>query len=410
MNLALLIALIVALSAGAGVWLFLKKERIKLDREIEKRRELEEKLFQSENRLKIIVESEPELVTLQDRNGRVLEMNPAGLALIDVVNSEDIIGEPIYSVIAPEDHFGYANLLNAVFRGEAQIMEFRVVSRQGKEHWLEMHAFPLRDGKNTVVALVGIARDITRRRQAEEAASKHQMELARVARLSLMGEMAAGIAHELNQPLSAISSYAQGTIRRLHADTISKAEVLETMEHIRYQVERAGQIIRHVRNFVRKREPAFSVVDLNAAVNEICTFLHSEVRQKCVAMHLSLAPQLPQVRANNIEIQQVIMNLTRNALDAMSTSSVSNRELVIKTALGSDRMVEVTVSDTGPGIPEQVVANIFDPFFTTKPTGMGMGLSISRSIIESHGGRLWLAANGSTGATFKFVVPVADGC
>lgn len=388
----------------------MQRAKMKLATETEKRRELEERLAQNENKLKIIIESEPELVTLHDRDGRVVEMNPAGLALIDAVNPKDIIGKLIYSVIAPEDRPGYASLIDTVFRGEVQIMEFRVMSLQGREHWLEMHAFPLRDGKNAVVALIGIARDITRRRQAEEAASKHQMELARVARLSLMGEMAAGIAHELNQPLSAISSYAQGTIRRIRAGSTSETEILEAMEHIHYQAERAGHIIRHVRDFVRKREPDLSAVDLNAAVSEICAFLQSEVRQRCVTMHLDLAPRLPMVRANNIEIQQVILNLVRNALDAMSESPILIRELSIKTALGTNRMVEVTVSDTGPGIPEGIISHIFDPFFTTKPSGMGMGLSISRSIVESHGGRLWVAANGHAGVTFKFTVPMADGC
>lgn len=367
-----------------------------------------EKLAQNENKLRIIVESEPELVVLQAADGTVLEMNPAGLALIGADAPEDIMGRPLYQIVAPEYRPSYEALTRGVFRGEPKVLEFRIVGMRGDARWLEMHAFPLRDASGRIIALTGIARDITERKQAEEQTGRHQAELARVSRLSTMGEMASGIAHELNQPLSAIANYAQGSIRRIRSGAISQEELLEALEQVLDQAERAGHIIRHVRNFVRKREPNWSIVDLNAAVREICVFTEPEARQNCITIDTELAPQLPLVRADNIEIQQVILNLVRNAIEAMTDPAIKNRKLMLRTCVVNEGTVEVGVSDTGPGISSKIVEQVFDPFFTTKIGGMGMGLSISRSIVEAHGGRLWVTENPERGVTFKFTLPIAN--
>lgn len=414
MNLSLLpSALVVLLLAWLSVAIvslrMLKREKARLLQILEEQRsvsrELELRLTENENRLRIIIESEPELVMLQGADGRVAEMNPAGLSVVDAEVPEDIIGKSIYSIVAPEFRSSYEALSEAVFRGNAQVLEFRVVGLKDSVHWLEMHAFPLRDARSRIIALTGIARDITQRRQAEERARRHQVELARVARLNTMGEMASGIAHELNQPLSAISNFADGCMRRIRRGGTSHQSLVEALEQICHQADRAGQIIHHMRDFARKREPKWETVDVNAVIQAVWGFLEPEAWQNCVVIRLQLASALPLVRGDNIELEQVMVNLVRNAMEAMADHSLKVREITIHTALHGPWHVEVTVADTGPGVSPEVADQLFDPFYTTKASGMGMGLSISRSIIEAHGGRLWLAAMDSPGARFVFTLP-----
>lgn len=406
---ALVVLSFACLSIGVVGLTMLKREKARFKKLLEEQqsvnRDLDKQLAENENRLRVIIESEPELVVLQGADGRILEMNPAGLAIADAEVPEEIIGKSIHSIVAPEFRNSYEALSEAVFHGEAGILEFRVVGLKNSVHWLEMHAFPLRDARNRIIALTGIARDITRRKQAEEETRRHQTELARVARLNTMGEMASGIAHELNQPLSAISNFADGCMRRIRRGSTTHESLVEALEQICHQTDRAGQIIRHMRNFARKREPVWAAVDVNGVIQEVWGFLEPEARQNCIVILLDVAGGLPPVMGNHIELEQVIVNLVRNAVEAMADPAVRVREITISTRLRGSRHIEVRVADTGPGVSPQMAGQVFDPFYTTKASGMGMGLSISRSIIEAHGGRLWLAATETPGACFIFTLP-----
>jgi PAS domain S-box-containing protein len=277
-------------------------------------------------------------------------------------------------------------------------------------------SFDMRDGTHTYVVsfnpivpaakLTGLAifsTDVTERRRVEEAARQHQAELTHVLRVTSMGEMAAGLAHELNQPLTAIANYAQGSTRRLRANPPQVGPVLAVIDDIAAEALRAGEIIRRLRSLIRKEAPRQDWMDLNEVVGEVVRLLEPEMRQHAVTVRVHADARLPALVADRIQIEQVILNLVRNAVEAMREME-GRRELDIRTTAVGDNLVEVSVRDTGPGLQAALVDHIFDPFFSTKAAGLGMGLSISRTIIEAHQGRLWTSPSGA-GAHFHFTLP-----
>ncbi|MEZ5615073.1 MAG: ATP-binding protein [Rhodocyclaceae bacterium] len=397
-------ALVLALIAMLVMLLRLREaEQRVCDMETE-HQDIQDQLRENENRLRAIIESEPECVKLQAADGTVLEINPAGLRLVDAERPEDIIGKKIYGVVAQEYKEIYRENMRRVFEGEAVVYEFKSITLKGRTAWMETHAVPLRDARGAVYALLGITRDITEHKWAEEQGRRHQTELARVARLSTMGEMATGLAHELNQPLSAIANFARGCLRRLRSGDMAPTELIEPLEEVCEQAERAGEIMRHVRDFVRKSEPRMTAVDINQIVRGVAKFTELEARQHETVVTLQLAPPQPRVWADSIMVEQVICNLVRNAMEAMAESRSSRREVLIRTVPQGEDLVEVEVIDTGPGIDGAVIDQVFDQFYTTKPDGVGMGLSISRSIVESHGGSIRAESRVGGGATFRFTL------
>lgn len=397
-------ALTVALIGLAVVLLRLREAEQRVQDKEAEHQGILDRLQENEYRLRTIIESEPECVKLQAADGTVLEINPAGLRLLDAGRPEDIIGTKIYNVVAQEYKDIYRENMRRVFAGEAVVYEFKSITLKGRVCWMETHAVPLRDARGAVYALLGITRDITEHKWAEEQGRRHQTELARVARLSTMGEMATGLAHELNQPLSAIANFARGCIRRLRSGDVAPADLIEPLEEVCEQAERAGEIMRHVRDFVRKSEPRMTAVDINLVVRSVVKFTELEARQHETVVTLQLAPQQPRVWADSIMVEQVICNLVRNAMEAMAESRTLRREVIIRTVQQGGDVIEVEVIDTGPGIDGAVIDQVFDQFFTTKPEGVGMGLSISRSIVESHGGSIRAESRGSGGATFRFTL------
>jgi C4-dicarboxylate-specific signal transduction histidine kinase len=237
----------------------------------------------------------------------------------------------------------------------------------------------------------------------ESQARRHQAEVAHAARLSTLGGMAAGLAHELNQPLSAVVSYARGCARRLEAGELSKEALLEVLEEISAQALRAGEVLRRIRDFLRG-ESRREQVDLNELVRRALRFAEGEARRAGIRIELALAPEPLPAEVDPIEIEQVVLNLVQNGFDVMVANNGTERALAIETRRIADDTIEVAVRDTGAGIAPDVASRLFVPFFTTKRDGLGLGLSISRSIVEAHGGRLWATANPSRGTTFRFTV------
>ncbi|MCP4592410.1 MAG: PAS domain S-box protein, partial [bacterium] len=274
---------------------------------------------------------------------------------------------------------------------------------------VEISASPILDEDGEVVQVIELSRDITARVRAEERARQHQAELAHVARLGTMGEMATGLAHELNQPLAAIVNYIQACLERIRGGARDPGTLLEDMERAAGQAERAGEMIEHVRDFVRKREPRRTSVSLNAVVREAVALMESELRHQKTTLRMDLADGLPEVNVQAIQIEQVVVNLLRNGLEAMADNAPEDRHVTLQTSKPEDAMVELAVCDTGRGLPAEISDQVFDPFFTTKPEGMGMGLSISETIIEAHGGRLSSIDNPDRGSTFRFTLPTAGG-
>ena len=247
-------------------------------------------------------------------------------------------------------------------------------------------------------------RDVTEVRLAEEDSRRHQSELIHVSRLSTMGEMATGIAHELNQPLSAIVNYARGCSRRMQADDFQNSDIQFALEQVTIQAERAGQIIRRMRRMIEKREPVRDVSDINEIVHEALSLSGHQAREATVEILLRLTAVPLHVSVDVVQIEQVILNLIRNALDVLQAVNEGERRITISTSC-ENHVVEVAVADTGVGIPESEVGEIFHPFHTTKPHGLGMGLPISQTIVDVHGGRLWATGNEDGGATFHFTLP-----
>jgi signal transduction histidine kinase len=249
----------------------------------------------------------------------------------------------------------------------------------------------------------------TRAALAETQARRHQAEIAHAARLTTLGGMAAGLAHELNQPLAAVVSYARGCARRLEAGDLPKAALLEVLEEISAQALRAGEVLRRIREFLRG-ESRWEEVDLNDVVRRALRFAEGEARRAEVRVELALAPEALRIEVDPIQIEQVILNLVQNGFETMATNNGAERVLSIGTRRVAGDTVEVTVRDSGGGMSADVAERLYDPFFSTKADGLGLGLSISRTIVEAHGGRLWAAANpDARGTAFRFTLRTTAG-
>ena len=250
-------------------------------------------------------------------------------------------------------------------------------------------------------------RDITEERTAEELARQHQTELVHVCRLSTMGEMATGIAHELNQPLSAIVNYANGGRRRMEGGTLDRESLTEALNQIAAQASRAGEIIRRFRAQVSRQPTQRQEVAMNDLVTEVMSFVDHEFRKNGVDPETDLAPDLPLVRADLVQIEQLLLNLVRNAIDAVSDNPPGERRVRIRTHETEEGRVRACVEDNGPGLTPDARAHLFDPFFTTKSSGMGMGLAISQTIAEDHGGKITADNADDGGARFTLELPAA---
>jgi C4-dicarboxylate-specific signal transduction histidine kinase len=249
--------------------------------------------------------------------------------------------------------------------------------------------------------------EMLERRAAEERARRHQEELAHVARLNTLGEMASGLAHELNQPLTAIMGYTKSCLKRLRSGRWTNEQLVEEMDKAATQATRAAEIIRRLRALVTKRRAERTPTDVNETVREAAAMVELLARTNFIQVRLELGDSLPMVLADRIQIEQVLLNLMRNGLEAIATSNTNRRELVVASALDELKRVAVTVRDSGRPVQQDELDRLFEPFYTTKAEGLGLGLSISRSIIEAHEGELTATANADGGLTFRFALRAA---
>ena len=280
--------------------------------------------------------------------------------------------------------------------------------RKGRTSFsVEYSSTPIRDEVGKTIGSVVVFRDISERKRAKEETRQHQLELSHVARLSTMGEMASGIAHEINQPLTAIATNAHACIRMMESGR-QLDRCADVMEKIGTQAERAGEIIRQLRQFVRKEEPERVRTDINDLIREVLVLIKPEVDRGGVRLRQDLDRGVGKVLVQRIQIEQVIINLVLNAIEAMSEVKEDARLLLIGSRRGEGETVEVKVSDTGPGLEGSIRDQLFNPFITTKPKGMGLGLSISLGIIEAHNGNLYLDSGPGEGAVFRFALPVCQ--
>ncbi len=273
---------------------------------------------------------------------------------------------------------------------------------------VEYSSTPMLDHKGDAIGSVVVFRDTSERKRADEEKLKHQKEIAHMARLNTMGEMASGIAHELNQPLTAIATNSYACIQMIESGGIEQDKLVDTLETIGIQAEHSGEIIKQLRQFVRKEQPERSIIDINDLIIEVLLFIKSEANKANVKIIKKMDKKLYKVLAQPIQIEQVLLNLLKNAIEAMQAIHKSHRTLTIKTEVAGGNAVVVTVQDSGPGIDDTIKDGLFDPFITSKNDGLGLGLSISQGIIESHQGKLYLHSNDRGGTVFRFTLPVAS--
>ncbi len=280
--------------------------------------------------------------------------------------------------------------------------------KDGSSIYVEYSCTPIKGTGDKVIGSVVVFRDITERKLIEEKNLEHQMQLTHVARLSTLGEMASGIAHELNQPLTVINNYSRACVRMLESNKPMQEQCSDVMEKISKQAERAGAVIKQIRHFVKKDIPDKKAVRISDMLDVIIDLTHMEMAHKQVILEVNLDPYVTRVVAQDTQIEQVILNLVRNGIEAMENIPEEQRHLIIKTSRQGDDHVEFRVTDTGTGMDEALMEQIFDPFVTTKQQGMGLGLSISQGIIEAHGDQINIEENLQGGMSFYFKLPVVS--
>lgn len=267
--------------------------------------------------------------------------------------------------------------------------------------WYLIHSRPMRwiDGR---MVRLQLATDISERRRTEAMFRQQQEKIQMTARLVTVGEMATTIAHELNQPLAAITNYSMGCVRRLRSGNWREAELIEAMEKGAAQAERASKVIQRVRSFVSRRAPNLVSCDINEVITGVGSMISVEARQRGASVTLDLSHAIPYVHADPVLMEQVVLNLARNAIESMEDNAPEERQVTIRSCAYEEETVEIEVCDHGRGIDPQLERDLFTPFFSTKPHGTGLGLHICRSIVEAHGGHVWLTRNAEKGVTFHF--------
>lgn len=358
----------------------------------------------SEEKYRLLVENQTDLVVKLDREGHLLFVSPSYCELFARDESE-LLGSSFQQQVHAGDLKHVNRQLNKLLAGPPWAVNFehRTLIANG-ERWLGWALSALQDTHGSVVEIVGVGRDITDRRKAEEQARQNLQTLAHAGRLQSMGEMASSLAHELNQPLTAILSFSQASQRIVGSGSYEHDELLHALDRIAVNAQRAGDIISHMRGFIRKEDSHTELSDINRLISESIDLVSSELLQQEIDIVLDQQESMPPVPVDPIQIQQVVLNLVRNSMEALEQHACKQRRITITTRMHRPDGIEITISDTGPGLDSEIADKVFSSFVTTKSDGMGIGLSICKSIVEAHGGELIIRQR-PAGAAFSFVIP-----
>ena len=363
---------------------------------------------QAEQKFRGLLESAPDAMIVMNREGRIVLVN-AQLEKLFGYQREEILGQEV-EILVPERFRGRHPQHRDGFFAQpgcgrwVKAWDCTDVGKMESNFPVEISLSPLETEDGTLVS--GAVRDVTERTRAEEALRQAQSDLARANRVTTMGELAASLAHEVIQPITATVTSASTCLRWLERDQPNLEEACAAAARTVRDGKLAGEIISRIRSQFEKGASKRELVDVNEIIRETITLLLSEAMRYDISVRTELAADLPHILGDRVQLQQVMMNLIMNSIDAMKDVD-GRRELIIKSQRTENHQLQVSVSDTGIGLPPQQAEQIFNAFFTTKPHGTGMGLSISRSIIESHGGRLWASDNSPRGAAIHFTLPTS---
>jgi len=376
--------------------------------DITKRKRTEEALRQSQEQYRTLIQTMSEGLAVQDEHGLLTYVNDRFCELVGYSRAE-LIGQSPMMFMDQDNRAIFKEQMTTRAEGVYRQYEITLTTKDGQETLAFVSPRSLFDADGRYIGSIAVVTDISARVAAANQARQRQAELAHVARLGTMGEMASGLAHELNQPLSAIVNYIEACLARIRAGTEDPKVLLDDLAAAAGQAERAGEIIDHIRSFTRRSAPRRSTLDINLLVREAVDMMKSEIQHNGVQVRMELADDLPLVVGEAIQIQQVMVNLIRNGVEAMADNEFGGRQMTVRTCIDADGLVECAIADTGPGLPDDAAEQVFEQFFTTKAEGMGMGLSISRTIMEAHRGRLWATPNPERGTTFQFTLPTSEG-
>ena len=392
----------------------------KLERMNEGQRQTEARLSEAERELRLTLDSIPAIIWRGGSDGYVQQLNKRWFDYTGTTY-EQVRGRRWKSCVHPDD---LEDLVDAgdkyVASGIPVDSEARLRRFDGEYRWFLFRPVPARDEIGRIVAWYGAVLDIEDRkraerkaveaeRQAEETRRDAQVKLAHANRVATIGQLTASITHEVNQPITAARTNASAALNFLERSQPDLEEVREALEQVVKDVDRAGAVVARMRALMRKSPMQMNSLDMNEAVREVIELTRGEALKNKVALQTELADGLPVVRGDRVQLQQVVLNLILNAVQAMDEVPDGVREVRVTTAESLPGEIHLGVRDTGPGFSPGGFSRLFEPFYTTKPAGMGMGLAICRSIVEAHGGRLWASANTPRGAMFQFSIPVDKG-
>lgn len=380
---------------------------IELQQKLDEYQHLADALRESEEKFRSIVETTKEMIWAIDTNGVHTYVNPAHETLLGY-KPEELVGRDGEAFNHKDDWLAFKEKLPLLINertGWNNII-FRWKHKDGSYRYVESNAVPIFDKNGEVIGFRGADRDITERKQEEERAKQHELERAHLHRIRLMGEISSTLAHELNQPLAAITNYLNGCLNRLKSGNYQVEQLTDVLQMAVQQSVRAGEFINRMKDFASKGKLLYENTDINLLIKEMTALNAYTCQELNVTTKLNLSNEIPILNIDKIQIETVVLNLFRNSLDALRQAEVKQPIIIINSIKVDDTQIKIQLIDNGPGFTPELAKKLFNPYFTTKTQGTGLGLAICRTIVEAHGGNISAKQAPEGGACFEFTLPI----